>query len=89
MSRKPLIQMLIGIFFSTALGAQTFRLANPVMASPSNCGWMVDPGQGSLRFSLPGGQVPGEIPIPVALTMNGAFQAYQLTQFNNNAPYTQ
>jgi len=89
MSRKPLIQVLIGLFFSTALGAQTFRLANPVMASPSNCGWMVDPGQGSLRFSLPVGQVPGEIAIPVALTMNGAFQAYQLTQFNNNAPYTQ
>lgn len=57
------------------LHAQAFRLANPIQASPAANGWTVDPGLGGLRISLPIGCVPGEIPIPVAMTLGGTLQA--------------
>ena len=66
------------LFFaaSAVLLAQNARITEPVVGNPSVSGWSVEPGHGSLRFSVPVGRVPGELPIPVALTMNGTFMRY-------------
>lgn len=80
----------IGLLAGTsALPGQVFRLANPVMANAKACGWDVDPGLGKLRISLPVGQVPGEVPIPVSVTMNAAFGAGQYEAVQNMAYFTQ
>jgi hypothetical protein len=89
MGRQRLLRAVIGILFSTLLSAQTFRLADPVMANPRGSGWTAEPGMGALRFSLPVGTVAGEIPIPVALAMGGTFEAYQMWLGQNNAYFDQ
>jgi len=68
--------ILAALFFPLMLSAQQFRIGNPALGTPCDSGWQVDPGTGALAISIPVGSVPGEVPIPVALTMNGSCTSY-------------
>ncbi len=80
MRQLSCLKVFICLMISTFLSAQTFRIGNPTVGNPQSSGWKVDPGLGTMSLSLPLGAVPGEIPIPVSLTMNGSFQNYELLQ---------
>lgn len=56
------------------LGQERFRLGDPQSLSASGSGSSVDPRTGGLTMVMPVGQVGGELPIPVALRLNGQFK---------------
>ncbi len=56
------------------LGQERFRLGDPQALSASGSGSSVDPRTGGLTMVMPVGQVGGELPIPVALRVNGQFK---------------
>jgi len=78
-------QLLCLFSIPTLLSAQVNRLVSSVAGNPATSGWEVDPDMGALSVNVPIGCVTGEIPIPVAMSMNAAFNApvnyYTTTQY--------
>jgi RHS repeat-associated protein len=85
MPRFRFAQLCLALTLSALLPAQQAgRIATPPVAGhPGASGWQVDPGRGQLSLSIPIGTVTGEVPIPVAFTMNGSFMSYCLEHHGN------
>lgn len=64
------------------LGQERFRLADQQVLSASGSGWSVSPRTGALAVVLPVGQVGGEIPIPISLTINGHFKVQAARRYH-------
>lgn len=62
------------IVAATLPGQERFRLGDPQALSASGSGSFVDPRTGGLSMVMAVGQVGGELPIPVALRVNGQFK---------------
>ena len=77
MPRLPFHAIALSMILTALLPAQqTIKVINPPMAGNGGPGgWKVDPGRGDLSFSIPIGTIPGELPIPVAFSMNGTFMS--------------
>ena len=76
MAIRSWLESLYLFLAASALWAQadgmTARVAQPAYgASTQASGWSVDPARGALHVTIPVGQVPGEVPIPVVFRMNG------------------
>ncbi len=73
---KSLLLALCGLAAAQtqALAQGRFRLADPA-ALGSGGGWAVDPRLGTLTMGLPVAAVDGELPIPLALRVNGSFKS--------------
>lgn len=78
-ARLCLVILLLGVW---AKAQNHFRILDPQALSANGQGWFADPRTGALQLSVPVATVPGELPIPVVLRINGQFSS-QVTQFRH------
>lgn len=73
---------ILGIFagpWCTSQAQVSSRLGDPLVIPASGNGWDVEPRQGRMGMTVPVASVPGPIPIPVAVRVNGAFSTKQFS----------
>ncbi|MDP2875489.1 MAG: hypothetical protein Q8O00_04835, partial [Holophaga sp.] len=67
------------VLAATLQAQERFRMADPQILPAS--GMVVDPRSGGMGIGIPVAQVPGSIPIPLALRVNGQFKVQTAKQY--------
>lgn len=85
---RLLLASFVSLLSGLPLGAQSFRQGNPIAVQDAPAGWSVDDAQGLVRAVVPVATLPGEIPVPLTLRINGSHQinAWNVSVIDDSGP---